>query len=220
MLCLHRVPCCRLSSPSRHSGHSAFVRRRFATQTTHQPSKSTGDISSVFPSLSGITAPPLPHRFAALKTRLVAGHEDALRAGWQELLHILRRETEEIEALGSAVIPEIEYHGIGDLEKRTRFRDGLRRRGVGVVRGVVSENEALGWKELLKRYINTNPGVRGRYMMVVVRLRIGLLDPHEHTRSLFLHAKPFLYSYPSLCRSLPFLQVLGCSIFLNVAPLF
>ena len=174
MPCPRRVPCCRLSSPSPHSGHSAFVRRRLATQTTHQPPKATGDISSVFPSLSGLSAPPLPPRFAALKARLIAGHEDALRAGWQELLHILKRETEEIEALGSAVIPEIEYCDIGDLVKRTRFRDGLRKRGVAVIRGVVSEKEALGWKELLKRYIRTNTGVKGR-LLVVVRLRLGFL---------------------------------------------
>ena len=79
----------------------------------------------------------------------------------------MKRETEEIEALGSEVIPEIEYRDIGDLEKRTRFRDELRKRGIAVIRGVVSEKEALGWKELLKRYIKTNPDVRGRFMVVV-----------------------------------------------------
>lgn len=191
MPCLHRVPRCRLHSSSSHTGYSALVHRRFATQTTHQPSKPTGDISSVFPSLSGVSAPPLPPRFAALKTRLVAGHEDALQAGWQELLHILKRETEEIEALGSAVIPEIEYRDIGDIEKRTTFRDGLRKRGVAVIRGVVSEKEALDWKELLKRYIKTNSDVRGRHM-VVARLRLRLLGPTSRALSLpsFMAAVP------------------------------
>ena len=206
---LHRVPCCRLSSPSSHNGHSAFLRRRFATQTTHQPSKPTGDISSVFPSLSGVTAPPLPPRIAALKTRLVAGHEDALRAGWQELLDILEKESEEIEALGSAVIPEIEYRDIGNLGKRTRFRDGLRKRGVAVVRGVVSEKEALGWKELLKRYIKTNPGIKGRHM-TVVGSRLGLSDARSRAAS----------SYTQFCRSLSFPHFLVSRILLNIASLF
>ena len=127
-------------------------------------SKSAGDISSVFPSLSDKVAPPLPPRFAALKTRLIAGHEDRLLASWHELLESLEREKEIIRARGSALIPEIEYGEIDDVQKRTKFRDSLKHRGVGVVRAVVSEREALDWKELLLRYIKTNPEVKGRLL--------------------------------------------------------
>ena len=143
--------------------HRAVLRRSIATQTTTNPSsKPTGDISSVFPSLSGQTAKSLPPRFADLKARLKAGHEDALQASWYRLLAELRKEIEELKMLGGAVIPEIEYGDIGNVEQRTRFRDGLRKRGVAVIRGVVSAREALGWKELLSRYIASNPGVKGR----------------------------------------------------------
>lgn len=152
-----------LSCLSSGGAQRAVLRRSIATQTTSIPSsKPTGDISSVFPSLSGQTAKPLPPRFADLKARLKAGHEDALQASWYRLLAELRKEIEEVKTLGSAIIPEIEYGDIGNVEQRTRFRDGLRKRGVAVIRGVVSAREALGWKELLSRYIATNPGVKGR----------------------------------------------------------
>ena len=138
-------------------------RRHIATQTSTTPSsKSSGDISSVFPSLSDNIAPPLPPRFAALKARLIAGHEDRLQTSWHELLESLEREKEIIRARGSTLIPEIEYRDIDDVQKQAEFGDTLKHRGVGVIRGVVSEREALDWKELLLRYIKTNPGVKGR----------------------------------------------------------
>ncbi|KAL8832771.1 MAG: hypothetical protein Q9191_000041 [Dirinaria sp. TL-2023a] len=123
--------------------------------------KATGDISAVFPSLSGAVSPSLPARFADLKSKLSSGREQQLQESWRALLLVLKRETEEVKALGSAIIPEIDYWDLDDVEKRTRFRDSLHRRGVAIVRGVVAESEALGWKELLQRYIETNPTTRG-----------------------------------------------------------
>ena len=78
------------------------------------------------------------------------------------MLADLRQEIDIIKALGSKVIPELEFRDMHNMEKRTAFRDGLRNRGVGLIRGVVSEREALGWKELLKRYIQTNSSTKGR----------------------------------------------------------
>ena len=146
-------------------GSRTAHRCHIATQISATPSsKSTGDISSVFPSLTDNVASPLPPRFAALKARLIAGHEDRLRAGWHELLESLKRDKEIIRTWGGALIPEIQYRDIDDPQKRTKFRDSLRQRGVAVIRGVVSEREALDWKELLFRYIKTNPQVRGRLL--------------------------------------------------------
>ena len=136
------------------------IATRQATTSTH-PSKAAGDISSVFPSLSGAESPQLPSRFADLKRRLIRGHEDRVRDSWHRLLADLRKEVDVIKALGSNVTPELEFRDMHDIEKRTRFRDSLRKRGVGVIRGVVSEREALGWKELAKRYIQTNPSTKG-----------------------------------------------------------
>ena len=123
--------------------------------------KAAGDISSVFPSLSGAVGEPLPPRFADLKARLINGYEDRVRASWERLLADLREETEIIRVLGPSIVPEINFRDISNVEKRTVFRDGLRKRGVAVVRGVVTEKEALDWKELVKRYIKTNPSTKG-----------------------------------------------------------
>ncbi len=127
------------------------------------PFKDAGDISSVFPSLKpGTVSPPLPKRFAELKGRLIEGHEDRLRDSWYRLLADLRDENAVIKVLGSAVIPELNFWDMHDIEKRTRFRDQLRKRGVAVIRGVVTEQEALGWKKLIQKYIQTNASTKGR----------------------------------------------------------
>ena len=145
------------------SKSSATAKRRLMIPADYsQTPKATGDISSVFPSLSGAVSPPLPPRFADLKRRLIQGHEDGLREGWNRLLAELRQETEVIRASGSSIIPELDFRDLNNVEKRTAFRDKLHKRGVAVVRGVVSEREALGWKELVKRYIQTNPLTKGR----------------------------------------------------------
>ena len=129
--------------------------------TTTQSSKPAGDISSVFPSLSGAASQPLPPRFTDLKRRLIKGHEEKVRHSWNRLLADLREETEIIKAVGSKIIPELAFRDLDNVEKRTAFRDELHKRGVAIIRGVVSEPEALSWKELAKRYIQTNPSTKG-----------------------------------------------------------
>ena len=141
--------------------HLGALRRATTISKPERTSKPAGDISSVFPSLSGAVSAPLPPRFADLKRRLIHGHEDRLRDSWQRLLTNLREETEVIKALGSRVVPELSFRDLDNVEKRTTFRDELRNRGVAVIRGVVAEQEALGWKELAKRYIQNNPTTKG-----------------------------------------------------------
>jgi hypothetical protein len=65
--------------------------------------KEAGDISSVFPSLSGKKPDPLPSRFADLKKSLIKGNEDAVSASWQRLLTSVRKEIDEVKKLGSDV---------------------------------------------------------------------------------------------------------------------
>jgi Protein of unknown function (DUF1479) len=77
------------------------VNRRAASTLT----KDAGDISSVFPSLSGRQAEPLPARFSDLKKRLIRGNEDAVRSSWQRLLASLREEIEEIKNSSNSVSP-------------------------------------------------------------------------------------------------------------------
>jgi Protein of unknown function (DUF1479) len=75
------------------------ILKRAASTTT----KEVGDISSVFPSLSGKAQEPLPPRFSDLKKRLISGNEDAVKASWQRLLVSLRDEIEQIKKHKSSV---------------------------------------------------------------------------------------------------------------------
>ena len=173
-------------------------KRLVATSTSAQPNKPSGDISSVFPSLSGVESPPLPPTFTELKRRLIQGHEDRVRDSWHRLLAALRQEVDVIKALGSNVIPELEFRDMHDMERRTAFRDGLRKRGVGLVRGVVSEKEALGWKQLVKRYIQNNPLTKGRQSSGSFCWRSLEFWPKTIDRCLrLLHSLGYTFSYAS-----------------------
>lgn len=65
--------------------------------------KEAGDISSVFPSLSGKKLPPLPQRYSDLKKTLAHDQNDAITASWHRLLRDLRTEAQEIREKGNNV---------------------------------------------------------------------------------------------------------------------
>lgn len=119
--------------------------------------KRAGDISDAFVSLSGGAAVPLEPRFAELKKRLVAGHEDAIAAAWPRLLTHLRGEIETLKELGSKAVPEIQFSDIASGKDNSSFADTYKHRGVCVVRGVLDEKEALGLKAAVRDYIAKNP---------------------------------------------------------------
>lgn len=140
-----------------------YPTRRAAAQlrtVATQAQKRAGDISDAFASLSGHEFKPLAPEYAALKARLIRGHESEVRESWERLLRTLREEIPLIVELGSKVIPEIDFKDIDNAPET--FSSELRRRGVGVVRGVVSEQEALQWKEDLREYIRQNPHTKGK----------------------------------------------------------
>lgn len=126
-----------------------------------QSQKRAGDISDAFASLSGHDFKPLAPEYADLKARLIRGHEDEVRESWNRLLRTLRDEIPRIAELGSKVIPDIDFKDIDNAPEA--FSSQLRERGVAVVRGVVSEQEALQWKEDLREYIRQNPQTKGEY---------------------------------------------------------
>ena len=159
--------------------------QRLAAPATHE-AKAAGNISSVFPSLSGKESPPLAPRFADLKRHLIQGHEEQVQESWHRLLADLRQETGVIRDAGSSIIPEISFSDVkyDNIPKMTEFRDKLRKRGVAIVRGVVSEQEALGWKELIKRYIQLNPSVTGKESPLFLQspaLSLYSLQNQEHS---------------------------------------
>lgn len=126
-------------------------------------SKKEGDISSVFASLSGRTPASLPHRFADVKRKLIQGREAAVTASWKRLLEALHHETRKIEALGSAIIPSIQYNVLHD--KLPEFQEALKVRGAGVIRGVVPQGEARAYKNSLDEYIKANPSTKGELVI-------------------------------------------------------
>lgn len=67
--------------------------------------KEAGDISSLFPSLSGKAPEPLPSRFSDIKRQLIKGNEDAVTQSWHRLLASLKDEIAEVKKNGSNVSP-------------------------------------------------------------------------------------------------------------------
>jgi len=145
-------------------------RCHMTTQAAAQPQsqKRAGDISDAFASLSGQQFLPLEPRYADLKAKLVHGREDAVKASWERLLARLREEIPEIVERGSKVIPQIAFGDLRNEEVVRGFREELKERGVAVVRGVVSEEEAMGWKEQIREYVRKNPQTKGKTSMLPI----------------------------------------------------
>ncbi|RUO95853.1 hypothetical protein BC936DRAFT_143085 [Jimgerdemannia flammicorona] len=133
-----------------HIKHTMFAQPPHAA-------KAAGDISSAFVQL-GSTAEPLPPRFAALKQSISPRDPAILALAWTRLLAQLERETAEIEREGPNIVPQVDFAAI--RANGGRFPDAvaaqIRKRGCVVIRGVVSEEQALGWKEDTKKYIARN----------------------------------------------------------------
>lgn len=138
--------------------------------------KDAGDISSVFPSLSGKQPEPLPARFSDLKKRLIKGNEDAVKASWHRLLVSLNEEIEQIKQHNSSVsrfdpcsvpsssfqvIPSIAYRDIQAGKVSEDQLNSVRHRGLAVVRNVMPQQQALDLKAQAREYIDLNrPKVR------------------------------------------------------------
>ncbi|KAI0401536.1 hypothetical protein F4802DRAFT_609372 [Xylaria palmicola] len=133
--------------PSDHrDGRTAKSRQRPVSSKSMEP-----------PVLSfyGTQPVPLPSRFASLKKRLVAGHESALEASWGRLLTALRDEIRYIDGHRAGLIPSIDFTDIGDAASVAPFEASLKRYGIGVIRGVVSPDDASRWVEETKEYLET-----------------------------------------------------------------
>ncbi|KAJ9100015.1 hypothetical protein QFC19_005833 [Naganishia cerealis] len=130
----------------------------------HSPRKprAEGTIASVFASLSGEKAVPLPERFTELKRELLHSQDlqNAVSTAWIDLCQHLSKKTREIAHAGNSIIPEIEYkdivHGVDPS-----VLEEIKASGTLVVRGVVQEQKALEWLEAIKQYIALNPQVKG-----------------------------------------------------------
>jgi hypothetical protein len=104
-------------------------------------------------------AAPLDERFADQKKRLIADRGDQLKRSWDRLLCKLRDEVRTIEERAPDIIPSIDFKDIHAAPRS--FHDELRKRGVAVVRGLIPEAEARGYKEDIEAYVRANPGTKG-----------------------------------------------------------
>ena len=118
--------------------------------------KEAGDISSVFPSLSGKKAPPLPPRYSDLKKRLIQGNEVAVAKSWQRLLSSLRGEVAEVRKKGNKVVADVDFAAVQSGSVPQSFLDSIKHRGVGIVRNVIPRKYALELKEKAFEYVAAN----------------------------------------------------------------
>ena len=153
-----------------------IFRRAMSTVRTGS-NKPTGDISSVFPSLSGKKPEPLPDRFRDLKLQRIQGREDALKQSWVRLLASLKDEIKEIKARGTEVsivlsesvpsyidgqkvIPIVEFSDVASGQVKDNVINEIRHRGSAVIRNVLPRQSALDLKTQAREYIAANPGVK------------------------------------------------------------
>lgn len=102
---------------------------------------------------------PLPDQFRVLKASLVEGREEIIKASWDRLLKRLKVENDIVAQYGSKVIPEVQFDHL-DEELRNSKQE-IQKRGAVVVRGIVPEEEARGYKFELDEYIRKNPQTKG-----------------------------------------------------------
>ncbi|KAL5511381.1 hypothetical protein ACEPAH_4597 [Sanghuangporus vaninii] len=99
----------------------------------------------------------LPARFADLKQSIVPDEESKARmtAAWNDLLGELRTAVGEIKTNSSSIIPQVEFSELQNLTSEQI--DLIKRRGTVLIKNVVDDDQAISWREELKKYIKTNP---------------------------------------------------------------
>lgn len=127
-------------------------------QATSALVKEAGDISSVFPSLSGKKATSLPARFATLKNELIRANKTAVTRSWHRLLADLNKEIAEIKRQGSTIIPTASFSDLQSGNISSTFTSALKHRGVAIIKSVLPPKLALDLKAQTQRLIAANPG--------------------------------------------------------------
>lgn len=122
--------------------------------------RAEGSIANAFASMSN-QSQELPSRFLDLKRDLIRGNESAILNSWSRLLQKLT--PERLASWDSQMIPEVHFSAIqannGELPEESK--QALKERGTIIVRGLVSQMEALSWKQRIRDYIELNPSTKG-----------------------------------------------------------
>ncbi|KAK4680865.1 hypothetical protein QC764_102510 [Podospora pseudoanserina] len=105
---------------------------------------------------------PLPRRFSILKERLVSGKESTLVPSWQRLIQSLSDEVDLVSSLGSQAVPTIDFSNIKKPGVAEVFREGLRQRGVAIIRNVIPRGTAEDLYQGAMGYLDENAEKRPR----------------------------------------------------------
>ncbi|KAK4229740.1 hypothetical protein QBC38DRAFT_508011 [Podospora fimiseda] len=106
----------------------------------------------------------LTRRFSILKQGLVTGKEQALASSWERLLKSLSDEISTISSFGSQIVPTINFADINKPVVTQRFKQGLRQRGVAIIRNVIPRNTAVDLFEEAQDYLDENEGMAAPQM--------------------------------------------------------
>ncbi|KAH8179381.1 hypothetical protein LIA77_00900 [Sarocladium implicatum] len=104
---------------------------------------------------------PLPARFANIKRALIQGKHAEVQASWVRLLTALQDAVAEIDSIGSAVIPCIDYKDMNDPVLLQNFNSQLEHCGAAVIRAVVDPDEASEWKSDATSYLTDSTSSPG-----------------------------------------------------------
>lgn len=123
--------------------------------TSSSQAKPRGDISSVFSHLGGKET-VLDPSFLTLKKQLLPEDPSKIDDAYQRLMDSFAKETPEIQQKGSSVIPQVSFAEIKENGGQfpPAIAEEIRKRGCVVIRNVVSEEEAKGYKKQIKQYIS------------------------------------------------------------------
>lgn len=131
-----------------------------ADRVERKTNRAEGSIANAFASMSD-ESQELPPRFVDLKRELVQGNGSAILDGWNRLLN--RLAPERLAQWDSQMIPEVHFSAIqankGKLPEYSKR--ALKEHGTIIVRGLVSADEALRWKQRIRDYVKLNPSTKG-----------------------------------------------------------
>ncbi|PPQ72790.1 hypothetical protein CVT26_003319, partial [Gymnopilus dilepis] len=104
----------------------------------------------------------LPARFADIKAEIAATYpnfeQNAIRS-WGEILQELNEVTKVIKAEGVNYIPQVKFADLDKLSPEEIAK--IKRRGTVVIKDIVPDEQAAGWKEELREFVKVNPDVDG-----------------------------------------------------------
>ena len=158
------VPLARVISCSLANAGRLATRGRAMTSVADRGERKTnraeGSIANAFASMSD-QSQELPQRFVDLKRDLVQGNGSTILDGWNRLLN--RLAPGRLTRWDSQMIPEVHFSAIqankGELPEDSK--QALKKHGTIIVRGLVSADEALGWKQRIRAYVKLNPSTKG-----------------------------------------------------------